>query len=175
MIRVYQGGRPRLAAGAWVDGTALVVGKVSLGPDASVWPMAVLRGDVHYIEVGARSNIQDGAVVHVAHDGPYCPGGLPAIIGDDVTVGHRAVVHACRIGHRCLVGIGAVVLDGAVVEDDTILGAGTLVPPGKHLEGGHLYIGTPAKAARPLTDEEREQLVYSARHYIEVKDSHRGG
>ncbi len=174
MIRVYQGRRPRLANGAWVDGSAMVLGDVSLGEDASVWPMSVLRGDVNRIEVGARTNIQDGSVVHVAHDGPYSPGGLPAIIGDDVTVGHRAVIHACRIGERCLIGIGAIVLDGAVVESDTILGAAALVPPGKHLEGGHLYIGAPAKAARPLTDEEREHLVYSANHYVSVKESHRG-
>ncbi len=174
MIREYGGVRPRLEAGAWVDATALVSGDVSLAEDASVWPMAVLRGDVHRIEVGPRTNVQDGAVVHVAHDGPYSPGGFPAILGAEVTVGHNAVIHACRVGDHCLIGIGAVILDGAVLEPETILAAGALVPPGKQLEGSHLYMGNPAKAVRELTDREREHLRYSANHYVNLKDRHRG-
>lgn len=174
MIRTFAGISPHLAGGAWIDATALIIGAVSLGEDASVWPMAVLRGDVQRIELGERSNIQDAAVVHVAHDGPYSPGGLPAIIGREVTVGHGAVLHACRIGDRCLIGIGATVLDGAVVEGEAIVASGALVPPGKHLEGGWLYLGNPAQAHRELTDREREHLRYSANHYIGLKDQHRG-
>ncbi len=174
MIREFGGIRPQLGPGAWVDATALVIGDVTLEEEVSVWPTAVLRGDVHRIEVGARTNIQDGAVVHVAHDGPYCPGGFPALIGAEVTVGHKAVIHACRVGDHCLVGIGSVILDGAVVGAESIIGAGALVPPGKELPGGYLYLGNPAKAVRELTDAEREHLRYSANHYVGLKERHRG-
>ncbi len=167
MIEAYQGIMPSIPGSAWVHETAVVIGDVTLGEDVSVWPTAVLRGDVHRIEVGDRTNIQDGVIVHVAHKGPY-QGGYPAIIGEDVTVGHRAVIHACAIGNRVLVGMGAIVLDGAVVEDEVMIGANTLVPPGKHLESGYLYLGSPAKPARPITDTEREQLAYSARHYMRL-------
>ena len=174
MIEVYQGVHPTIPGSAFVHDSAVVIGDVTLGDSVSVWPTAVLRGDVHRIEIGAGSNIQDGSIVHVAHEGPY-QSGYPAIVGEEVTVGHRAVIHACRIGSRVLVGMGAMVLDGAVVEDEVILGAGTLVPPGRHLTGGQLYLGSPARAVRALTETEREQLSYSARHYIRVMDRHREG
>ncbi len=174
MIRPFDEKWPRVAHSAWIDESAVVIGDVTLGEDVSVWPTTVLRGDVNRIAIGDRSNIQDGTIVHVAHDGPYTPGGLPTVVGEDVTVGHRAVVHACTIGSRVLVGMGAVIMDGAVVEDDVILGANALVPPGKRLDSGFLYMGSPAKAARELTDSEREQLVYSARHYVRVKEKHEG-
>ena len=173
MIDSYQGRWPAIAETAWVHETAVVIGDVTLADDVSVWPTAVLRGDVHRIEVGARSNIQDGVIVHVAHEGPY-QSGHPAIIGEDVTVGHRAVIHACTVGSRVLVGMGAIVLDGAGVEDDVIIGANTLVPPGKHLESGYLYLGSPAKAVRPITPTEREQLPYSAAHYVRLMCRHQG-
>ena len=173
MIDSYQGRWPAIANAAWVHETAVVIGDVTLADDVSVWPTAVLRGDVHRIEVGARSNIQDGVIVHVAHEGPY-QSGHPAIIGEDVTVGHRAVIHACTVGSRVLVGMGAIVLDGAVVEDEVIIGANTLVPPGKHLESGYLYLGSPAKAVRPITPTEREQLPYSAAHYVRLMCRHQG-
>jgi len=175
MIRTYNGIRPTIPDSAFVDDTALVLGEVTLGEDSSIWPMTVLRGDVNRIEVGPRSNIQDGTVVHVAHDGPFCPGGFPAIIGADVTVGHRAVIHACSVGDRVLVGMGAVIMDGARVGDDSIVGANALVPPGKELAGGYLYVGSPAKPARPLTERELEHLRYSAAHYVRLAASHRGG
>lgn len=174
MIRTYQGFEPRLGKSAWVDDTALVVGDVTLHEDVSIWPMAVVRGDVNRIEIGARSNIQDGSVVHVAHDGPFSPGGFPTEIGEDVTVGHRALVHACVVGSRVLVGMGATIMDGAVVEDDIVLAAGALVPPGKRLQGGHLYVGAPVRQQRALTEREREHLVYSAHHYVRVKRRHQG-
>lgn len=163
-----------LGARVYVDECALVIGRVTLGDDASIWPFAVVRGDVNRIEVGARTNIQDGCVLHVVHDGPAVPGGLPLIIGDDVTVGHKAMLHAARIGHRCLIGMAAVVLDGAVIEDDVMLAAGSLVPPGKRLESRGLYIGNPVKRMRELTDAELERLLYSAHHYVKIKDSYRG-
>ena len=175
MIRHYLGRYPDIADSAWIDESAVVIGDVSLAEDVSIWPMAVLRGDVQSIRVGKRSNIQDGSVVHVAHDGPYSPGGFATHIGADVTVGHKAIVHACTVGDRCLIGMGAIIMDGAEIGDESILAAGALVPPGKKLEGGHLYVGSPAKAARALTDEEREKLVYSARHYVKVKNQHRDG
>jgi carbonic anhydrase/acetyltransferase-like protein (isoleucine patch superfamily) len=172
-IRDYRGISPVLGARVYVDETALVIGRVALGDDSSVWPFAVVRGDVHRIEIGARTNIQDGSVLHVVHDGPYVPGGLPLRVGDDVTVGHKAVLHAATIGDRCLIGMGAVVLDGAVVEDDVMIAAGTLVPPGKHLASRGLYLGNPARRARELTAKDLEQLLYGAAQYVKLKDHYR--
>jgi carbonic anhydrase/acetyltransferase-like protein (isoleucine patch superfamily) len=162
-----------LGARVYVDESAAVIGRVVLKDDASVWPLAVVRGDVNFIEIGARTNIQDGCVLHVVHDGPFRPGGLPLVIGDDVTVGHKAMLHGARIGHRCLVGMGAVVLDGAVIEDEVIVAAGSVVPPGRHLASHGLYLGSPAKRVRELTDAEISSLLYSARHYVKIKDSYR--
>ena len=122
------------------------------------------------IRIGARTTVQDACVLHVTHDGPYTPGGIPLTIGDDVTVGHRVLLHACTIGDRCLVGMGAVVMDGVVVEPDVFIAAGTLVPPGKRLASGFLYRGSPAQQARPLTPDELEMLKYSAQHYVRLKD-----
>jgi carbonic anhydrase/acetyltransferase-like protein (isoleucine patch superfamily) len=174
-LRDYQGVSPVLGARVYVDECALVIGRVTLGDDASVWPFAVARGDVNRIEIGARTNIQDGSVLHGVHDGPFLPGGLPLIIGDDVTVGHKAMLHAARIGHRCLIGMAAIVLDGAVIEDEVIVAAGSVVPPGKHLTSHGLYRGNPAERTRELTGGEIERLLYSARHYVKIKDSHRQG
>jgi len=163
---------PELGRGAWIHPRGLVIGQVRLGEDVSVWPNAVLRGDVNRIEVGPRTNLQDGMIGHVTHDGPYSPGGQPLIIGADVTVGHAAVLHACRVGDRCLIGMGALVLDGAVIDDDVMLAAGALVSPGKHLSSGWLYRGRPAEAARRLTDAELEMLKYSAAHYVRLKNEY---
>ena len=171
-IRDYLGITPLLGAGVYIDPAALVIGRVTLGDDASVWPFAVARGDVNRIEIGARSNVQDGSVLHVVHDGPYSPGGLALQIGADVTIGHKAVVHAATIGHRCLIGMAAVVTDRVVVEDDVIVGAGSVVPPGKRLESRGLYLGSPAKRVRDLTAREIEQVLYIAAHYVRLKDSY---
>jgi carbonic anhydrase/acetyltransferase-like protein (isoleucine patch superfamily) len=173
MIESYQQISPQIAETAWIHDAAVVIGDVTLGEAVSVWPTAVLRGDVHRIEIGARSNIQDGAIVHVAHEGPF-QSGYPAVVGEAVTVGHRAVIHACEVGNRVLVGMGAIILDGAVIEDDVIIGANTLVPPGKRLESGYLYLGSPAKVVRPLMAKEREQLPYSADHYVRLMGRYRG-
>jgi len=173
-IREYCGVRPVLGFRVYVDERALVIGRVTLGDDASVWPFAVVRGDVQRIEIGARTNIQDGSVLHVVHDGPYSPGGLPLTVGDDTTVGHRVVLHAASIGNRVLIGMGAVVLDGAVIDDEVIVGAGSVVPPGKRLEGGGLYVGNPARLVRGLRARDVEQLLYGARHYAALKEHYLG-
>lgn len=169
-IRPYLDHHPRLGARVYVDEAATVIGQVTLADDASVWPQAVLRGDVNTIDVGERTNIQDGVVCHVTHDGPYTPGGQPLVIGADVTIGHGAILHACTIHDRVLIGMGAIVLDGAVIESDVMVAAGSLVSPGKHLASGFLYRGQPARQARPLTETEIEALKYSASHYVRVKD-----
>ena len=173
MLRPFKDRSPRLADTAWVDATALVIGDVTLAEDVSVWPMAVIRGDINRIRIGARSNIQDGSVIHVTHDGPYTPGGHPTSLGEDVTVGHRAIVHACAVGNRVLLGMGAVLMDAVEVDDDVIIAAGAVVPPGKRLNSGWLYVGSPARATRELTPVEREQLLYSARYYAQLKELHR--
>jgi carbonic anhydrase/acetyltransferase-like protein (isoleucine patch superfamily) len=174
-IRAYRGTMPALGARVYVDESALVIGRVTLGDDVSVWPFAVVRGDINFIEIGARTNVQDGSVLHVVHDSAYMPGGLPLVVGEDVTVGHKAVLHAARIGNRCLIGMGAVILDGAVIGDDVVVGAGSIVPPGKHLSSHGLYLGNPAKRLRELASKEIEQLLYGAAHYVKVKDHYRDG
>jgi carbonic anhydrase/acetyltransferase-like protein (isoleucine patch superfamily) len=172
LIRAFEGLRPRLAEGAWVDASAQVIGDVQLGEDSSIWPLATVRGDVNRIRIGARSNVQDNACLHVTHDGPYTPGGLGLEIGEEVTVGHGVILHACTIGNRVLIGMGAIVMDQAVIEDEVLLAAGSLVPPGKRLESGHLYRGNPLAKVRPLSEAERASLKYSAEHYVRVKNRH---
>jgi carbonic anhydrase/acetyltransferase-like protein (isoleucine patch superfamily) len=152
-----------------VDPAALVIGDVELGEDASVWPMAVVRGDVNYIRVGARSNVQDGSVLHVTRPYPGSDAGWPLIVGDDVVIGHKVTVHGCTIGNRVLVGIGAIVLDGAVVEDDVMIGAGSVVTPGKTLASGGLYLGNPARRARELTVAEIARIPVMAGFYVALK------
>ena len=174
-IRSYTGIQPVIGQRVYMDESAVVIGKVTLADDASLWPMAVARGDVNSISVGARSNIQDLSLLHVTHDGPYSPGGVALRIGADVTVGHKCILHACSIGDRCLIGMGSIVMDAAVVESDVLLGAGSLVSPGKRLESGFLYRGSPAQKVRPLTDAEREMLLYSARHYVHLKERYLAG
>lgn len=171
-IRSYQNEIPVIGRGVYVDETALVIGRVTLAEDVSLWPYVVARGDVNAIAIGARSNIQDLSVLHVTHDGPYSPGGLPLVIGENVTVGHKCLLHACRIGDRCLIGMGSIVMDGVVIEAEVLLGAGSLVSPGKLLEAGNLYRGNPVKKARALTSQELEMLRYSAAHYVRLKNQY---
>jgi carbonic anhydrase/acetyltransferase-like protein (isoleucine patch superfamily) len=171
--RPYRGIEPRLGAGVYVDSTALVIGDVELGEDVSVWPMVVIRGDINGIRIGARSNIQDGSVLHVTSPHPGNEQGWPLVVGEDVVVGHKVTLHGCRIGNRVLVGIGSIVLDGAVVEDEVIIGAGCVVPPGKRLESGGLYVGNPARRQREMTDAERARIPVMARTYVDLKNAHR--
>ncbi|GAB4173494.1 MAG: gamma carbonic anhydrase family protein [Wenzhouxiangellaceae bacterium] len=172
MVRTFQEFAPEIGRNVYIDPAATVIGQVVLGDEVSLWPNVVLRGDVNRIEVGPGSNLQDGVIGHVTHDGPYTPGGHPLLIGADVTVGHAAVLHGCRIGARCLIGMAALVMDGAVLEQEVIVAAGSLVPPGKHLESGWLYRGRPVQPARRLSEDERAMLVYSAGHYRRLKDQY---
>ncbi|WP_412514042.1 gamma carbonic anhydrase family protein [Shewanella indica] len=171
-LRSYQGTKPKLAEGVYVDETAVLVGDIFLDQHASVWPMVAARGDVNHIRIGKRSSVQDGTVLHVSRKSPANPEGHPLLIGDDVTIGHKAMLHGCKVGNRVLVGMGAIILDGVIIEDDVILGAGSLVPPGKVLKSGFLYIGSPAKQARPLTEAERQFLPQSADNYVRLKDEY---
>lgn len=169
-LRAYRGVLPTLGARVFVDPSAVVIGKVMLGDDVSIWPTAVVRGDVQEIRIGARTSIQDGCVLHVTHDGPYAPGGRSLTVGADVTVGHRAVLHACTIGNACLVGMGSLILDDVETEDFVMIGAGAIVTPGKRLSSHGLYVGSPARRMRDLTASEVEFLTYSAAHYVKVKE-----
>ncbi len=169
-IRSFDGHSPALASGVYVDEQAMVGGRVEIGADSSVWPMSVVRGDVNDIRIGARTNIQDGSVLHVTHDSEFAPGGQPLIVGDEVTVGHKVVLHACTVEDRCLIGMGAVVLDGAIIRAGAMVGAGALVTPGKELDGGYLYVGSPVRRLRELTEKEKAFLEYSAEHYVRLKD-----
>ena len=155
-----------------IDPSSVVIGNVDLADDVSVWPLVAIRGDVNAVKIGARSNIQDGSILHVTHQSDYNPAGYPLLIGEDVTVGHKAMLHGCTIGNRVLVGMGSILLDGAVIEDDVMIGAGSLVAPGKHLESGYLYVGSPARRVRALTPAELEGLRYSANNYVRWKDEY---
>jgi carbonic anhydrase/acetyltransferase-like protein (isoleucine patch superfamily) len=174
-IRSFDNISPRMAAGVYVDDTALVVGDVTLGEDVSLWPMVVARGDVNTIEIGPRTNIQDGTILHVSHDSEFAPGGFPLRVGADITVGHQAILHGCTIEDRCLVGMAATVMDGAIVRTGAMIGAGSLVSPGQEIEGGYVWVGTPARRARPLRAAEQAFLDYSARHYVKLKNCHLAG
>ncbi|MFQ5468861.1 MAG: gamma carbonic anhydrase family protein [Gammaproteobacteria bacterium] len=171
-IRSYLHSSPSIASSVYVDETALVVGDVSIGEDSSIWPMTAVRGDVQSIKIGDRTNIQDGSVLHVTSDNSLTPGGFALTIGDDVTVGHGVILHACTVGNLSLIGMGSTVLDGAVVQDNVMVGAGSLVSPGKVLESGYLYLGSPVKKTRALKEEELEYLKFSAVHYVELKNRH---
>ncbi len=171
-IRSYKNITPKLGPRAYVDEAAVVIGDVELGADASIWPLCTVRGDVNAIRIGSRSNIQDNTVIHVSHRHAGLPEGRAARIGEDVTVGHRCILHACAIGNTCLIGMGSIILDGAVLHDQVLLGAGSLVTEGKELEGGYLWLGQPARRVRPLTGEELAWLEYSARHYVKLKDNY---
>jgi carbonic anhydrase/acetyltransferase-like protein (isoleucine patch superfamily) len=171
-LHSFRGHTPQLGQAVFVDAQAFVLGDVALADDVSVWPGAVIRGDMHRIRIGARTSVQDGAVLHITHASDYNPEGWPLTIGADVTIGHQACLHGCTIGNEVLVGIGATVLDGAVVEDQVVIGAGTLVPPGKRLASGYLYVGSPARQKRPLTEKEKTFFKYSAANYCQLKDEY---
>ena len=166
---------PVLDTGVFIHDSAQVIGDVSLGRDSSVWCNAVLRGDVQRIVVGEGSNIQDLTMGHVSHRSAAKPEGSPLLIGSHVTVGHSVILHGCRIGDECLIGMGSLVMDDAVIEDRVMLGAGSLVPPGKRLQAGQLYMGRPALPVRALTSEEIAYLRYSAEHYVRVKRQYQQG
>jgi carbonic anhydrase/acetyltransferase-like protein (isoleucine patch superfamily) len=173
-IRNFQGKFPNIHPSAYVDATAVVIGDVTIGEHSSLWPQVVARGDVNTIVIGQGTNIQDGCILHVTHDGEYSPGGYGLQVGNHVTVGHRVILHGCRVGDYCLIGMAATVMDGAVLEDRVMLAAGSLVPSGKVLEGGFLWMGSPARKGRPLRERELANLEYSAAHYMKLANKHRG-
>lgn len=172
-IRKYLETYPQFDTTNYIDPTALVIGDVALAENVSVWPYAVIRGDVNFIRIGKNSNIQDHSMLHVSHKKADKPEGSPLIIGEDVTVGHHVKLHGCTIGNRVLVGIGTIILDDVVVEDDVMIGAGSLVPPNKVLESGYLYVGSPVKKVRPLTEKEMAFLPYSAQNYVKVSGNYK--
>ncbi|MET0655049.1 MAG: gamma carbonic anhydrase family protein [Pseudoxanthomonas sp.] len=171
-LRPYLGRLPTLGRRVYVDPAATVIGDVELGDDVSVWPGTIIRGDVNFIRIGARSNVQDGTIIHVSHHSPYNKAGYPTLIGADVTVGHGTILHACSIGDRCLIGMGACLLDGATVQTHGFVGAGAVVGPGKKVGEGELWLGNPARFVRRLSDQEIESLLYSAQHYVRLKDQY---
>lgn len=171
-VRSFKGVFPKLGVGIYVDESAAVIGDVELGENASVWPMCSIRGDVNVIRIGARSNIQDGSVIHVTHRYSGLPDGHATRIGNDVTVGHKVTLHGCTVEDMCLIGMGSTVLDGAIIRAKVLLGAGSLVPEGKDLEGGYLWLGRPAKKVRELTDQELKWFEYSAMHYVKLKNDY---
>lgn len=171
-LRPYLDIYPTTDINVFIDPSSVVIGDVRLAADVSIWPLSVLRGDVNYISIGARTNIQDGSVLHVTHKSASNPKGTPLIIGEDVTVGHKVMLHGCTIGDRVLVGMGSIVLDGAIIENDVVIGANSLVTQGKTLESGYLYVGSPAKAARKLTEAELNHLRYSANNYVQWKNNY---
>jgi carbonic anhydrase/acetyltransferase-like protein (isoleucine patch superfamily) len=166
IIRSFGDARPRLHPSVWLAPGCVVVGDVTIGPDSTVWYGAVLRGDVESIRIGARTNLQDQAVVHVTRDT------FPAVVGDEVTVGHRAVVHGCRIGDGALVGIGACVLDGATVGEGALVGAGSVVTPGVTIPAGHVAMGTPARVVRELDLDERKLQIERTLQYVDTARIH---
>ena len=172
VMKSFRGKMPQLGERVWVDENAVIIGDVTIGDDSSVWPLVAIRGDMHSITIGARTSIQDNSCLHITHASTYKPEGYPLSIGDDVTVGHMAMLHGCTVGSRVLVGMGTTILDGAVIEDEIIIGAGSLVPPGKRLESGFMYMGSPVKKIRPLDEKEIEYFQYAGLNYVKLKDEY---
>lgn len=160
MVRTFRGVAPTIAPSAFVEETAVVIGDVVVGPDSSIWFHAVIRGDVHYIRIGHRTNIQDLCLLHVSHHTH------PLTLGDDITVGHRVVLHGCTIHDRVLVGMGAIIMDGVVIEEDCVIGAGALITEGVHIPPKSLVLGSPAKVKRTLTEDELQWIKQSAVNYV---------
>lgn len=167
MLRSFRGRKPQIAASAYVDSHAVVIGDVSIGADSSVWPGVVIRGDVNFIRIGARTNIQDGSILHVMRDTH------PLILGDAVTIGHGAVLHGCTIESRCLIGMGSIILNGAKIGAGSIVAAGTLVPEGTDVPPGSLFMGHPGKFRRALTDDDQASIDAYAQRYVEYKDAYK--
>jgi carbonic anhydrase/acetyltransferase-like protein (isoleucine patch superfamily) len=167
MVRVFKNHAPRIAPSAYIDESAQIIGDVVLGEDSSVWMNAVVRGDVNHIRIGSRTNIQDGTIVHVMRDPSH-----PTLVGDDVTVGHGAILHGCTVGHRCLIGMGAILLNGSSVGEDCIVAAGTLLPEGMAVPARSLVMGSPGKVRRPLTDDEIAFILQSAQNYVAYRSDY---
>jgi gamma-carbonic anhydrase len=167
MIRKYGGRTPQIAGSAYIDVAAVVIGDVSIGEDSSVWPGVVIRGDVNWIRIGSRTNVQDGSVLHVMRDTH------PLVLGDNVTVGHGVILHGCTIESHCLIGMGSIILNGAKIGAGSIIGAGTLVPERTEVPPGSLFLGHPGKFRRSLIPEDLESIDRYAERYVEYKESYK--
>lgn len=168
LILPYKGKIPRIHPSAFVAPGARIIGDVQIGPQASIWYNCVLRGDINLIRVGARSNVQDGSIIHVEDGDP----GLPVIIGDDALIGHMAVLHGCTVGAGAFVGMGSVMMDGSEIEDFAMLAAGALLPPGKIIPERQLWAGRPAKFMRELSDEQVGSMAVQTGKYLEMAYGH---
>ena len=164
---------PKIGKNVYLSSKAIVIGDVTIGDDCSVWPMAVIRGDMHQIVIGNKTNIQDGSILHITQDSNYNQGGYPLHIGNEVTIGHGVILHGCTIEDQCLIGIGAKILDGALVSKNTMVAAGSLVTPKAKLESGFLYMGTPAKKTRKLSVSEMSFFSYTANNYVKLKNQYK--
>ena len=167
VVRTFAGKTPAIGRGAFLADTCAVIGDVVIGDESSIWYGTVIRGDVMPIRIGARTSIQDNTVIHVTSDFSG------TTIGDDCTVGHAAIVHACTVEDFCLIGMGSIILDGAVIGRGSLVGAGALVTPGTVIPPGSLVVGSPAKVKRPINEKEREQIAYGAQHYVELARHYR--
>lgn len=172
-IRPFEDYHPEIHDTAWIDPSAVVIGNTHIGAGSSIWPNVTIRGDIDKIRIGENTNIQDNSLLHISHDSEYLPGGAPVIVGNNVTVGHMVTLHGCQVGDYCLIGMGSILLDNAQLESRVMVGAGSLVPPGKKLESGYLYLGNPAKKVRELRQTELDFFEYSAQHYRQLADRHR--
>lgn len=172
VIKAFRGNSPKFGQRVWIDDTASLIGDIEIGDDSSVWPLVSIRGDMHQIRIGARTSIQDNSCLHITHASEFNPQGHPLIIGDDVTIGHIVMLHGCTIGNQVLVGMSSTILDGVVVEDNVVIGAGSLVPPGKKLVSGYLYLGSPVKQVRPLTEGELNYFHYACQNYVKLKNEY---
>ena len=166
-IRAYRGNRPEIVASAWIDPSAVIIGDVVIGEDSSVWPLTVIRGDVNYIRIGARTNVQDGSVLHVMKDE------YPLILGDDITVGHAVTLHGCTIESRCLIGMRATILNGAKIGAGSIVAAGTLIAERTVIPPSSLVMGNPGKVKRALTPIDQAMIEEYAKRYVGYKNIYR--
>jgi carbonic anhydrase/acetyltransferase-like protein (isoleucine patch superfamily) len=171
-IRKFKDYKPNIHSDAFVDENCTIIGDVTIGKESSIWPNTVIRGDVNKITIGERTNVQEGSILHGTSDNIFTPGGFPLKIGNDVTIGHGAILHACTIENECLIGIGSIILDGAIIKSHSMIAAGSLVGPNKIIESGTLYKGSPAKPARELTKKEIEYISFSAKHYVNTMKEH---
>jgi carbonic anhydrase/acetyltransferase-like protein (isoleucine patch superfamily) len=172
VLSTFKGKAPIIGKSVYIADSSRLVGDITVGDNVSIWHLVAARGDVNYITIGERTNIQDGTILHVTRRSKSLPDGYPLIIGDDVTIGHKCMLHGCRLGNRILVGMGAIIMDNVQVEDDVFIGAGTLVPPNKTLKSGYLYVGNPMVQKRPLTEGELTFLKTSALNYVILKDEY---
>lgn len=172
VMKSFRGFTPKIGQRVWIDDSAVIIGDVTIGDDSSVWPLVSIRGDMHQIRIGARTSIQDNSSLHITHASEVNPEGYPLSIGNDVTTGHQVMLHGSSIGDQVLVGMSSTLLDGAVVEDKVVIAAGSLVPPGKRLESGYLYLGSPVKQVRSLTQDELAYFHYACQNYVKLKNEY---